>query len=224
MSSPDGVTRGTVDAASPRTHLAPARRIASIVVRALVVVLVVAAEVYLIDVTGDAFTPANHYSYFTILSNVFGAIVMAVALVRGVPDAVRGAAVTFLALTGIVYNTMLRGVDVQTPDFANNALHVIVPILMVLDWLLAPPRTRITRRMVAWWMTVPIAYLVYSLVRGPIVDWYPYPFLDPRPSGYGTVLIGSLAVAVAFFLAALLVAWSGNRLGGHRTIRPPAGG
>ncbi|TGO05326.1 Pr6Pr family membrane protein [Serinibacter arcticus] len=191
------------------------RRIASLVVRALVVVLVVAAEIELISAAGETFQAANHYSYFTILSNVFGALVMAAAIVRPIPDGLRGAAVTFLMLTGIVYNLMLRGVDVQTTAFANLALHVVVPILVVLDWLLAPPRTRLTIRHVLLWMIVPLAYLAYSLVRGPIVDWYPYPFLDPRPSGYGTVVVGALSVAVAFFAASLFVAWIGNRLGGH---------
>lgn len=191
------------------------RRIASVAVRVAVVVLVVAAEIELITAAGDTFDAANHYSYFTILSNVFGAIVMAVALVRPVPDGLRGAAVTFLMLTGIVYNTMLRGVDVQTTPFANTALHVVVPILMVADWLLAPPTRRLTIRHVLLWMIAPLAYLAYSLVRGPIVDWYPYPFIDPRPDGYGTVVVGALTVAVAFFAASLFVAWIGNRLGGH---------
>lgn len=194
----------------------PARRALSTLVRIAVVVLVLAAEIYLIVVTGDAFNAANHYSYFTILSNVFGAIVLAVALFRPVPDALRGAAVTFLLLTGIVYNTMLRGVDVQTPDFANTVLHVIVPILMVAEWVLAPPTSRITLRHIGLWMIAPLAYLAYTLVRGPIVDWYPYPFLDPREDGYGAVVIGSLSVALAFFLASAFVAWAGNRLG-HQT-------
>jgi len=202
-------------AASP-AHPAGAtggRRIASLVVRAAVVVLVVAAEIELISTAGATFDAANHFSYFTILSNVFGAIVMAVALVRPVPDGLRGAAVTFLMLTGIVYNTMLRGVDVQTTAFANTALHVVVPILVVADWLLAPPTRRLTIRHVLLWMVAPLGYLAYSLVRGPIVDWYPYPFIDPRPSGYGTVVVGALTVAVAFFAASLFVAWIGNRLG-----------
>ena len=111
---------------------------------------------------------------------------------------------------------MLRGVDVQTPDFANTVLHVIVPILMVAEWVLAPPTSRITLRHIGLWMIAPLAYLAYTLVRGPIVDWYPYPFLDPREGGYGAVVIGSLSVALAFFLASAFVAWAGNRLG-HQT-------
>ena len=192
--------------------VSPARLWASRLVRIAVVVLVIAAEISIIVEVGPAFEPVNHYSYFTVLSNIFGAVVLAVALARPVPDVLRGAAVTYLGLTGIVYNTMLRGIDVQTPGFANEVLHVIVPILMVADWILAPPTVRITGRHILIWMAAPIAYLVYTLIRGPFVDWYPYPFLDPRPNGYLAVVIGSVLVALVFALAAFVVAWTGNRL------------
>ena len=36
----------------------------------------------------------------------------------------------------------------------------------------------------------------YSLVRGPLVDWYPYPFLDPANGGYGAVAVTSVGIAV----------------------------
>ena len=190
--------------------VSPARLWASRLVRIAVVALVIAAEISIIVEVRSAFEPVN--PYFTVLSNIFGAVVLAIALFRPVPDAVRGAAVTYLGLTGIVYNSMLRGIDVQTPGFANEVLHVIVPILMVADWILAPPTTRITGRHVLMWMAAPILYLVYTLIRGPFVDWYPYPFLDPRPNGYLAVVIGSVLVALAFALAAFVVAWTGNRL------------
>ncbi|TDE94928.1 hypothetical protein EXU48_09085 [Occultella glacieicola] len=184
----------------------------SIGVRVLVVALVISAEIYLIVVTGDLYVPANHFSYFTILSNVFAAVLFAVSLVRPVPDGVRGAAVTFLLLTGVVANTLLLGVEVQTPAYANVVLHMVVPVLVLVDWLVAPPRTRLTTKHLLAWMLIPIAYLVYSLVRGALVDWYPYPFLDPREQGYGMVAVMSLVVAVAFGACAALVIWSGNRL------------
>ncbi|CAM3281612.1 Pr6Pr family membrane protein [Occultella aeris] len=198
-----------------------ARNWPSTVVRALVVALVISAEVYLIIVTGDRYNPSNHFSYFTILSNVFAAVLFAVSLVRPIPDAVRGAAVTFLLLTGVVANTLLLNVDVQTPAYANIVLHMVVPILVLVDWLIAPPRTRLTTKHLVAWMLIPIAYLVYSLIRGALVDWYPYPFLDPREQGYGMVAVMSVVVAVAFGACAALVIWSGNRL--QRRLRDAAG-
>ena len=58
------------------------------------------------------------------------------------------------------------------------------------------------------WLVFPILYCVYSLIRGPFVDFYPYPFLDPRlDGGYGRVVIFVVILAVAFGL--LACSWPG---------------
>lgn len=185
------------------------RRLFVRVLRGAVVLLVVSAEVYLIRVLGEAFTPANHYSYFTVLSNVFGAAVLGVGIFRRVPDVVRGAAATYLATTGVVYALLLRGVDVQTPAYANVVLHVAVPVLVVLEWVAVPPERRLGARAVTWWLLFPALYCAYTLVRGPLVAWYPYPFLDPRDLGYGAVAGWCVVVAATVTVVGALVAWVG---------------
>lgn len=173
-----------------------------------VFLLVLSAEVYLVVVLGERFNPANHFSYFTVLSNVFAALVALLGVFRPVSAQIRGAAVLYMTTTGIVYALLLRGVDVQTPAYANWVLHVVVPILVVVEWVLAPERT--TR---AWiWLSFPLAYVSYTLVRGPLVDWYPYPFLDPRTHGYGEVLLSSVFVAVVIAVLAYAVSWAGTKL------------
>lgn len=188
------------------------------ILRIAVVCLVVSAEVSLIVILGDRFDAGNHYSYFTVLSNVFGAAVLGVGLFRPVPDAIRGAAVTYLATTGVVYALLLRGVDVQTPGYANIALHVAVPVLVVVEWLLMPPRESLQRRVVLAWLAAPVAYLAYTLLRGPVADWYPYPFLDPRPTGYGQVALWCLVVAATIAAIALAVRATGE-VGRRREAR-----
>lgn len=181
--------------------------------RMAVFLLVLSAEVYLIIVLGDGFRPADHYSYFTILSNVFAAVVALLGVFGRVSAQIRGAAVLYMATTGIVYWLLLRGIDVQTPAYANWVLHTIVPILVVVEWLLAPERTRR-----AWtWLAFPLAYLVYTLVRGPIVDWYPYPFMDPRQQGYGGVLVNCSVVTAVFVVLAFAVSWAGTKLAQKRS-------
>ena len=75
--------------------------------------------------------------------------------------------------------------------------------------------------LVAWliiaciFIIFPVVYGVYSLIRGPIVDWYPYPFLDPRGSGYVPLAIGLVVLVVAFLLIALAV----DRVGELATSR-----
>ncbi|MFD4641005.1 Pr6Pr family membrane protein [Lentzea sp. NPDC058436] len=181
--------------------------------RMVVLLLVLSAEIYLIVVLGDRFRPVDHYSFFTILSNLFAAVVALLGVFRPVSAQIRGAAVLYMATTGLVYWLLLKGIDVQTPSYANWVLHTIVPILVVAEWLLAPERTR------RWWtwLAFPFAYLVYSLVRGSIVGWYPYPFLDPRQQGYGAVALNSLFVAVVFCLLGFAVSWAGTKLAQKRS-------
>jgi uncharacterized membrane protein len=82
---------------------------------------------------------------------------------------------------------------------------------MVVDWLLDPPdRPPRIRRALAW-LLYPLVYLAYSLIRGPRVGWYPYPFLDPqRSGGYGVVAGTSLAIVVVTGLFVCLIVWVGN--------------
>jgi hypothetical protein len=53
------------------------------------------------------------------------------------------------------------------------------------------------------WLAYPVLYLVYSLVRGAFVDWYPYPFINPVTSGWPN-LIG---IGFTIALGSLLLTW-----------------
>ena len=55
----------------------------------------------------------------------------------------------------------------------------------------------------------PVRGSVYTLVRGEIVDWYPYPFLDAGKHGYGSVALTCLAIA-ALFVGLAALAWKGD--------------
>ena len=180
-------------------------------VRLVGVALVLSAEGHLMGVLGDAVVPANHFSYFTILSNVLGTMVFALGLVREVPALIRGAATTYLVTTCIVYAVLLSGVDVQTPPYANVVMHLLMPFRAAVDWVLDPPRSTIPLRKAALWLAFPVIYLAYTLVRGPIADWYPYPFLDPRGAGgYPQVVLICVLVAVGIGLVAAGVWAFGN--------------
>jgi uncharacterized protein (TIGR03382 family) len=89
-------------------------------------------------------------------------------------------------------------------------LHLAMPVLVAADWVLDP--APVAYRRVVWWLTFPLAYLAYTLVRGPFADWYPYPFVDPRqPGGYPRVAATCAGVAVLIALLGLAVAWVGTR-------------
>lgn len=175
-----------------------------------------------------AFVIQNFFSFFTVESNVLSAVALFVGiftLSSAKSDSMawtvfRGAATTYMATTGIVYNLLLRGIELPqgaTVGWSNEILHVVAPVIMVLDWLIAPGRRPLHAK--ALWAIVifPILWAGYSLVRGAMVvdprtgePWFSYPFLNPHTSanGYLSVafyivligaLIGTVGAAVLWF-------------------------
>jgi hypothetical protein len=194
------------------------RVFAFIVFRTMFAVLAFAAIVYqlvsLLD--NPTFHPLNFLSYFTIQSNIIGAIVLLIGAIRRdihTPtfDLVRGGAVVFLVITGIVFSVLLSGTDVDTAiPWVNSVLHEVMPIVIVIDWLLDPPSRPLTYREGALWLLYPLAWLAYTLIKGPIAQWYPYPFVDPANGGYGSVALYSIAIFVLGYAVCAAVVWIGN--------------
>ena len=50
-------------------------------------------------------------------------------------------------------------------------------------------------------------WLVYTMIRGPIADWYPYPFLDPDLESAGSIVVTCLGIVVAFVAVAAFLRW-----------------
>ena len=160
--------------------------------------------------------PFNMFGYFTIQSNL---IVMVVLFVGGVLQVrrradpswllqARASAVTYIAVVGLVYATLLAPLGaaggVPVP-WANTVLHVVTPIFGVLDWLLAPDRRRLPfRRTIALTLVYPLVWSAVVLIRGATDGWVPYPFLDPS-TGYGTVAVYVVLIAVTIALTGALV-------------------
>src|SRR5580692_464566 len=132
------------------------------------------------------------FSFFTIQSNLLCGIVSAQLAVRPDRDGsvwrpLRLAALVGITVTGIVYSTVLAAIhqpNGTTETVLNLIVHYIVPAMMVAGWLLFGPRPRAGLRAVAWSLMFPVLWLAYTLVRGAIWKWYPYPFLDVTTHGY----------------------------------------
>jgi hypothetical protein len=84
--------------------------------------------------------------------------------------------------------------------------------MVVLDWLLFDAHTPLRWRNALLWVSYPLAYLAFVLVRGLVVKGpfqypylhYPYPFLDVDHLGYGGVLQNVLIYGIAFWLLGLV--------------------
>ncbi len=164
-------------------------------------------------------------SFFTIQSNILSGVTSAQLARRPTRDgalwrAVRLAALFGIAVTGIVYSTVLAKVHEPhgwQETSTNTVFHYVVPIMMVLGWLLFGPRSRIERRTVSLAILWPIAWAGYILAYGAITKWYPYPFVDVSSHGYGRV-IGNAAAVVAVLLVVTGLYWLGD------TRLPPSAG
>jgi hypothetical protein len=167
------------------------------------------------------FDAANFFGYFTILSNIFAALVFVkAALMRGRPsrrlDVLRGAATVSMAMVGIIFSLLLAGLESDLIPWVNAIVHYVVPVAVAVDWLIDPPRERLTMADGFWWLAFPLAYLIYTMTRGAVVHWYPYPFLDVDRTGAGTVGTYVLAIFAAASILVSVVLGIGNRL---RTFR-----
>lgn len=141
------------------------------------------------------------WSYLTIWGNVLVAG-SALALTCGrSPDsrlarALRLDAVVLIAVVGVVHFLFLRPLlDLHGADLlADKLLHLAVPTLGVLGWLVFGPRGRASWSDLSLFLVIPVGWLAYTLIRGEVVEWYPYPFIDVNEHGYGVVLLNCLGV------------------------------
>lgn len=150
----------------------------------------------------------NFFSYFTNLANLFAAGVLvrgAILAGAGQPgsptdERLRGMAVVYMTVVGVVFSILLRNVDLGAlRPWINVLLHYVMPVVVVADWLALPGTSLTAARDWLLVPAVPLIYVVYVLVRGASVGWYPYPFLDPRRTGSGSVA-GHVVAIVALFL------------------------
>lgn len=169
-------------------------------------------------------------SYLTIWSNVlvaWSAFTLAFGLDRdtSVWRALRLDAVVICFGGGVVHFFLLRphlhlhGADL----LADKLLHMVVPALAAVGWLVFGPRRRAGMRDLGPFLVVPLFWLGYTLVRGAFVDWYPYPFIDVNTHGYGVVLLNCVGVAV-FMVGLALGAVGLERWLSGRQVSPTSAG
>ncbi len=216
--------------------------IARIALAALIVAAVVAQFVStLSNAAADGrhipTTVANFFSYFTILSNTASAVVLVAAAVwflrhgrRITPEppviaATLAWVTTYMVITGVVYNTLLRAISIgpDTVLWSNEILHVWAPLFLLVDLFAGPNRRRLPWGAAVGAAIFPLVWIGYTLVRAPFITnptnglpyWYPYPFLDPNDGGWGSVIPYIIGIA----LGIVVVAFGAVAVGRARGIR-----
>ncbi|TCJ29858.1 Pr6Pr family membrane protein [Nocardioides jejuensis] len=169
-----------------------------------------------VDPPGRGERVLRFFGYFTILSNllVAGASWSIAAssdpLTSRLGRVLYVDAVVGITVTGIVHWVLLRPLlSLDGADWwADKLLHVAVPVLAVAAWLVVGPRGRVRAADVGWAVVPPVVWLGYTLARGAVTGFYPYPFLNADNHGYPTVLATCVGVAALF----LALAFGASRL------------
>jgi hypothetical protein len=204
--------------------------------RAIVAVVVLVAIAYqaLVIVNSGLFRPLRFFAFFTILSNIFGAVLWLWLALRWRQertrndDLLRGAATLYLVVTFVIVVVLLQGAELSLSNpTVDLVVHKLFPILAVIDWIVDPPRTDLRYRDVAIWLVFPLVWVAFTLVRGAVDAWYPYPFLDPDNGGYGSVAYHVIAILAGFLVIAGAIVALGDlgrdrRLRSERARRAPA--
>ena len=157
-----------------------------------------------------ALTTANFFSYFTIITNLLVAFSLSTAQLNPRSrlgaffsrSSVQTAIAGNILVVALIYNIVLAKLSnlqgsAWLVDFL---LHTAIPALYMVYWLLFVPKGMVSLWAPLAWLLYPLLYLLYSLVRGALVGWYPYPFVDVGDLGYAMVVFNSLKIMAAFLV------------------------
>jgi hypothetical protein len=164
------------------------------------------------------FATYNFFSYFTVQSMILAIVVLVLAAVYALRtaedplwlDKLRLLSTTYVVVSGIVFAVILiegalREIPVWAP-WSSQLLHFWIPAFILVDWFTAPGKD-VPWRTIRWVLIFPVVWVVFTMIRGTFVYWYPYFFLDPSlvavPFEYGLYLV--VIVAIFTGITALLI-------------------
>lgn len=155
-------------------------------------------------------TVFRYFGYFTILTNIMVALCFSALLLKQNSffrkPTTQTAVTAYIFLVALVYNIVLRGV-VKPEGFArivDELLHVVMPVIFIVYWFVYTDKRSLQWKHIFPWLLYPLVYIIYTLIRGSFVHFYPYPFLNVDQLGYQSVLINCIWVSFAFLIFSLL--------------------
>jgi len=156
----------------------------------------------------------NYLSFFTILTNIAVAKAVSVPLIMPKSFASRffqspiilGALAVYIFIVGMIYVFVLK--DLWNPQglqlWVDAVLHYIIPVLFIIYWLNYVPKKKLVWFHSIVWLIPPFVYIAYTLIRGNLTGYYPYPFLDVDRIGIATVLYNSAGMSFLFWVTGMI--------------------
>ncbi|HTQ63556.1 MAG TPA: Pr6Pr family membrane protein [Puia sp.] len=157
----------------------------------------------------------NFFSYFTILSNILIAFSLTIIATKPGSKAgrffsnpsVQSALAVYIIMVMTMYILFLK--ETWNPQgwqwIADVKLHYLIPILYIVYWIIFVPKGQTHWMNSIVWLIYPLCYLVYTLIRGAISGFYPYPFIDVHKLGYTHSLLNAFKIMIGFIGIGLLI-------------------
>ncbi len=210
-------------------------RIFALVWRIATTLIGISGIVLSVTIMTGGFGASNQLAYFTIQTNIFSTILACVLMIKTaiqikkegaegdiafVNPCVQLGVTFFITITFVVYWLLLSQMPLGLSSsslwhkillkYSNYAIHGIVPLMAVADWIMFMPHGVQKPRNALYWLSYPIAYLVFIIIRAQVGApfytlngielTYPYPFIDPAYlGGVGYMVLVIVAMAGAFY-------------------------
>ncbi|WP_295843817.1 Pr6Pr family membrane protein [uncultured Microbacterium sp.] len=192
-----------------------ARSVARIVVGVGVLGVVLCA--YGLRIAADDPGFFDFFGYFTNQTSSLTALVLIGVGARGAADrpVPVGLALAWaigaacLIVVAVVYNGLVPGTG-SAPPWVSTVLHLVFPLLVVVDIATAPDRPRLAWRHLWWVLPYPVVWVTVVLVRGATDGWVPYGFLLPE-RGFVSLVLHVVGILALLLLAATAVWALGRR-------------
>lgn len=204
-------------------------------------VLVIALGVTRLLGIGDPPISVSSLLFYTMQSNLLCLIWMIVLVVWTARDLRRegprgwstpsprfgGAVMQAITVTMLIYLVVL--LPQSEPGYVpftltDTLVHVVTPVLLILDWALFSPKGRFRGWDPLLWAALPYLYLLFAFGFGALGGEFspgksfPYPFMDITSLGLSGVAIWIAALTVALIVVGYLYVLA-DRILGHVALR-----
>jgi hypothetical protein len=162
-------------------------------------------------ILGGIFRVIDTLSYFTIWSVFLVALTM--TLIYKNPNSqntklhtLRLTSLMMISITAIFYILLLsQDDDPQSWNIYTNLLnHYLTPAVTILVFVFFGPRKWFKFKTVFLALIIPTVFIIYTFIRGAIINKYPYPFLDVASEGYPATLNQVATILIAGFIFLLV--------------------
>lgn len=194
------------------------------IVLCIIILLSIVATTGILD--GDV--DMNIFEMFTTISNIACLLYFIIDIIYISKNKnksvwcpfLKGMVTVSIMLTLLVAESLLK-MNITFGSFKEASflgLHIIVPIMTLLDWLIFDKKGLIKKYYPFIWIVLPGSYFIASMIAAKYGDGlgintrYPYPFMDIDANGITKVMLTSIIILISYIIMGYILYFFDNAL------------